>query len=257
MARRILITGGSSGIGAALVRWFVGHGDEVLFTYNRGADRAQALIEELGGTGLQALAFEQGNWASHERFLAALPGPVDVLINNAGLGSKTVEAVAEQRHLQDQALLQVNAVGVLWLTDALLPAMLARGAGKIINISSVGGGISQFPGFRLADTMSKAAVAALTRQLAAETARTGVDVFAICPGATDTAMFDASTLSALTPEARAAFVAALPKGRLISPGEIAELAGFLCSEAGAVLHGAVLDASLGLGVGAGLPANPD
>lgn len=246
--RHVLITGGSSGIGAAMVRAFAGAGDAVTFTYRSGSDRASALVAELAGHTVTALPFEQGNWDSHQALLAALPGPVDVLVNNAGLGSATVEAYAAERHAQDAALMQVNAVGPLWLCTALVPGMRDRGYGKIIQISSVGGGIFHFPGFRLADGMSKAAVAFLTRQLAAELANTPVDVFAICPGATETAMFEASTLSAMTNAERQAFAERLPKGRLIAPDEIAQLALFLASDAAQVLHGAVLDASLGLGV---------
>jgi NAD(P)-dependent dehydrogenase (short-subunit alcohol dehydrogenase family) len=100
--------------------------------------------------------------------------------------------------------------------------------------------------------MGKAAVAFLARQMAAELAQAPVDVFAICPGATETPMLEASTLSAMAPETRRAFVERLPKHRLAQPAEIAELACFLCSPQSRILHGAVLDASLGLGVNPGL-----
>ena len=96
--------------------------------------------------------------------------------------------------------------------------------------------------------MSKAAVAHLTRQLAAELVDSPIDVFALCPGATDTPMFRSSTLDPLGTVERDAFVAALPKGRLIDPAEIAQLIVFLASQYSAPLHGAVVDASMGLGV---------
>jgi NAD(P)-dependent dehydrogenase (short-subunit alcohol dehydrogenase family) len=152
------------------------------------------------------------------------------------------------------ALIQVNAIGTLWLNNLLYPPMVERGADKIIFISSVGGGTTQVPGFRHADGMSKAAIAFLAKILAADLAQTGVDVYAISPGATDTPMFQASTLNDLSQDERAALIAALPKNRLINPSEIAEVALFLASPAGRVLHGAVLDASLGLGVHPGLLA---
>jgi NAD(P)-dependent dehydrogenase (short-subunit alcohol dehydrogenase family) len=248
MQRTVLVTGGSSGIGRAMVERFARAGYRVWFTYRSGRERADALVKSLPGADVRAFAFDQGDWDAQQRFLAELPGPVDVLVNNAGLGSKTVEAYADERHLQDAALMQVNAVGLLWLTDALLPGMRERGYGKVVNVSSVGGGITQFPRFRLADGMSKAAVAFLTRQLAAETAHEPIDVFAICPGAVETSMFEASTLRGMSPEERAAFEARLPKGRLIQPEEIADLALFLLRDEARVLHGAVLDASMGLGV---------
>ena len=83
-------------------------------------------------------------------------------------------------------------------------------------------------GMRLADGMSKAAVAFLARQLAAENVHTGVDVFCLCPGATDTPMFQASSLNHLSPEARAAFESSLAQKRLIDPKEIAQQIVFLC-----------------------------
>lgn len=251
MPRTVLVTGGSSGIGRAIVERFARAGDRVCFTYRSGAERAEALVRSLAGNGVRAFPFSQGDWASHEALLAALPGPVDVLVNNAALGSATVAAVANTPPEQDRALLEVNALGPLWLAQAVLPAMRERGSGKIINVASVGGGITQFPGFRLADGMSKAAVAFMTRQLAAELIHEPIDVYAVCPGATETAMFEASTLSHFDPAGREAFAAGLPKGRLIQPGEIAEIVFFLASEAARVMHGAVIDASLGLGVAPG------
>ncbi|KNX38153.1 SDR family NAD(P)-dependent oxidoreductase [Luteipulveratus halotolerans] len=254
MAHNVLVTGGSSGIGAATVRSFAAQGDVVWFTYRSGADRAEALVEEVTAAGGEAAAypFDQGDRASQDELLTQLPGPVDVLVNNAGLGSKTVESYADDPAEQDRALLQVNAVGVLWLTRALVPGMLERGYGKVVSVASVGGGVTQFPGFQLADGMSKAAVAFMGRQLAAELAQTPVDVFTVCPGATDTAMFAASTLDGLGADERAAFDASLPKQRLIDPSEIAEVICYLCSDAARVMHGAVIDASMGLGVHPGL-----
>jgi NAD(P)-dependent dehydrogenase (short-subunit alcohol dehydrogenase family) len=73
-------------------------------------------------------------------------------------------------------------------------------------------------------------------------------VFAVCPGATDTEMFRQSTLNRLSEDERQAFLATLPKGRLIAPSEIAELVAFLAGPQSTVLHGAVIDASMGLGV---------
>jgi NAD(P)-dependent dehydrogenase (short-subunit alcohol dehydrogenase family) len=100
--------------------------------------------------------------------------------------------------------------------------------------------------------MSKAAVAHMTRQMAAELTGEMIDVFAICPGATNTKMFQSSTLDPMTPDQRAAFTDALPKHRLIEPAEIANIIVFLASALSTPLHGAVLDASMGLGVHPGL-----
>ncbi|HXB55150.1 MAG TPA: SDR family oxidoreductase [Vicinamibacteria bacterium] len=253
MAHSVLITGGSSGIGRALVERFVREDFEVSFTYRTGEARARDLIASLSDRRVQAFHFDQGERNSHQALLAELPRHPDIAIFNAGLGSATVTAyAAEARADEDEALIRVNATGVLWLAQAVLPSMLDRGFGKLVFISSVLGGITQFAGFRLADGMGKAAVAFLARQMAAELAHSPVDVFAICPGATETPMLEASTLSAMAPDTRRAFLERLPKHRLAQPAEIAELACFLCSPQGRILHGAVLDASLGLGVHPGL-----
>ncbi|MGP4111047.1 SDR family NAD(P)-dependent oxidoreductase [Streptomyces sp. 4N509B] len=260
--RNVLITGGSAGIGRAAVERFArADGWRVWFTYRHGADRARELVERLrdearaagtgggGGGDVAAFALDQGDWDSHQRLLAALPGPVDVLVNNAAVGSKTVEWHAPgPPHRHASAFFQINAVGPLWLVEQLLPGMLERGRGTIVNVASVGGGVTHFPGMRAADGMSKAALAYLTRHLAAELVHTPVRVVALCPGAVETGMFEASTLARLTPERRAAFTARLPGGRLITPEEIAELVWWLAGDHAAALHGAVIDASMGLGV---------
>lgn len=127
--RNVLITGGSSGIGRAARRRASGGGAEV-----------------------EAFEFDLGDLASHRRLVARLPGPVDVLVNNAAVGSSTVERYVDGGDMaRAAAFLQINSVGPLWLASQLLPAMLDRGYGKIVNVASVGGGIAVFPGFHVAD----------------------------------------------------------------------------------------------------------
>jgi NAD(P)-dependent dehydrogenase (short-subunit alcohol dehydrogenase family) len=252
MPKTVLITGGSSGIGRAMVIAFADAGYVVWFTYHTGEDRATRLLEGLGRERAQAFKLALGDRNSHRRLMEQLPGPVDVLVNNAGLGTKTVEKVSKDIHEQDAALIRVNSIGALWLTRDLLPTMRKRGFGKIILISSVGGGIAQFPGFHLADGMSNAALAYLGKHLQARHVRDPIDVFTICPGATDTPMLEASVLTGLDDAAREALADSLPGRRLIDPAEIAKLAVWLCTDGARVLRGAVLDASLGLGVYPGL-----
>lgn len=251
MVRTVLITGGTGGVGRALVERFAAGGDRVVFTYSRNRTQADALVHGFSDQKISAVQFEQGDPQSHQRLLQELPPRIGVLVNNAALGSATVTGRSDDPREQDRLLLQVNALGPLWLVQDLLPAMQRAGEGKIINISSVGGGVTQFPGFRLADGMSKAAVAHMTRQLAAELAHSAVDVFAVCPGATDTPMFDQSTLQGLEPGQRDAVLRELPGGRLIAPAEIAGVCAFLAGPDSACLHGAVIDASMGLGVNPG------
>mgnify|MGYP003647482007 FL=1 len=244
-----LVTGGARGIGAAAVAQLRAQRLRVLFTYVPGFDGTPAdddahPLDLRDPAGISTL-FDA---------IVARHGGLDVLVNNAAVGSATVAGFSPDPAQQDALMMQINAVGTLSMCRGFLAL---RGTGhpgprKIINIASVGGGIAAFPGFALSDGMSKSAVAHLTRQLAAELTGPEVDVFALCPGATNTAMFRASTLDPMSPEKRAGFLAALPKGRLIEPVEIATLIGFLAGPHSTVLHGAVIDASMGLGVRPGL-----
>ena len=255
MLKKVLVTGGTSGIGREFVDVFAKNGFEVWFTYFSETEKPVEIAESYPKGSVTGFKLDLADYASIESLASALPSTPDVLIHNAGLGSKTVEKVSNTPQGQAEALIKVNAIGTLWLNNLLLPKMLERGSGKIILLSSVGGGVTQFPGFNYADGMSKAAIAFLGRTLGADLAQTGVDVFTICPGATNTPMFQASTLNHLNPEEQKKVIASLPKFRLIDPREIAELGYFLTTDAGKLLHGAVLDASMGLGVNPGLLLN--
>ena len=254
-----LVTGGLGGIGRECVNALVAHGARVAFTYAEG--------QEAEVTALEAVAFHPEHASAHPldlRFndsiqrcfdqVMARWGRVDILVNNAGVGSATASAYATTPAERDSVMLSINADGTLKMCRAFLALMKDQATHplKIINISSVGGGVQVFPGFQLSDGMSKAAVAFLTRQLAAELTDSNVDVFAVCPGATNTRMFQESTLNPMPPLEREAFVRSLPKGRLIEPAEIANIVVFLASGYSTPLHGAVIDASMGLGVRPGL-----
>jgi len=258
-----LVTGGWRGIGRASVERLRRDGLRVALTFVPGVEPESDILGlAAGDPGLFATPLDLQDPGQATRAVDAVVacwGGLDVLVNNAAVGSATVKGFAEGQAAQDAAMLAINAAGTLAMCRAFLaappsgPGSLATASGpdrvrKIVNIASVGGGIATFPGFSLSDGMSKAAVVHLTRQLAAEQMEPGVDVFALCPGATDTEMFRQSTLNALSSRQRAAFLARLPKKRLIAPAEIAEVIAFLAGPHSGVLHGAVIDASMGLGV---------
>ncbi len=251
-----VVTGGSKGIGRVVVEGLLAQGASVAFTYHRGRDEAAALagrhpgraschVLDLGDAASIARCFE----AAGERW-----GRADIVVNNAAVGSATVAHYEPDAAKADEAIFRMNAIGAFEVCRAALRLMGERADGapaKLINVASVGG-IEVFPSMRLSDNMSKAAVVYMSRQLAAELAQSPIDVFAICPGATDTAMFRESTLDKLDDGGRARLLARLPKRRLIRPEEIAQIILFLASPHSAALHGAVLDASMGLGVHPGL-----
>ncbi|MFU8860194.1 MAG: SDR family NAD(P)-dependent oxidoreductase [Cyclonatronaceae bacterium] len=248
----VLITGGTSGIGEAMVRLFHQRGYTAWFTYRSAAEKAAGIVKELGPDNVMSFELDLSDRDSHRNLIGKLPRTPDILINNAGLGSATVRKMTANPDEQDRLLIEVNATGTLLLTRAVLDGMRSRNSGRILLISSVGGGINVFPGFSFADGMSKAALTYFGRQLAAELNQTGIRVFTVCPGATNTPMFSSSTLDHLNESERKKLITGLPGGRLIEPAEIAELAFFLAGNASDILHGAVIDASLGLGVNPGV-----
>lgn len=252
--RIILVTGGTGGIGKACVERLHRYGATVAFTCIDALEDPACALERFGLPDLTAHPLDLRSPESIHRCIdsvVAEHGTIDILLNNAAVGSATVSAFSDDTAEQDSLMLTINADGTLKMCQAFLSLPEGRDR-KLINISSVGGGIAAFPGFRLADGMSKAAVAFLTRQLAAETVHQNVDVFAICPGATNTPMLQASTLDKLNADERANFCAQLPKRRLIEPEEIASVVHFLATPVSSVMHGAIIDASMGLGTRPGL-----
>ena len=254
------VTGGFSGIGRECVNALLAHGANVAFTYADGREPETEVKQWVADAParLSAHALDLRSATSIRQSLNNAMqrwGRIDILVNNAAVGSATVRAYADDLEGQDSAMLSINADGTLKMCQLFLSLMrehITTHSLKIINMSSVGGGITAFPGFRLSDGMSKAAVAFLTRQLAAELTDIMIDVFAICPGATNTKMFQASTLNPMSPEQRAEFTHRLPKHRLIEPSEIANIVVFLASAYSTPLHGAILDASMGLGARPGI-----
>lgn len=259
-----LVSGGMGGVGGETVKAMVAHGLRVILTYADGIEepeQAQSFADSLGGD-VRTIALNLMDRSSVRRCMSEAFdtfGSVDILVNNAAVGSATVAAYGETEGEQDRAMLLINADGTLAMVQAFLAERSSRAiddTAKIINLSSVGGGTTQIPGFRLSDGMSKSAIAFLTRALAAEHVHDGVDVFAVSPGAINTRMLQASTLDRMEEDERRAYIGHLPKCRLIEPSEIAAIILFLSSTYSTPLHGSVIDASMGLGVRPGLASEP-
>lgn len=256
-----LVTGGLGGIGAATVRAFVEAGAIVALSYAEGVESAEqaSTLLSLSPESMSAHPLDLRRGDSISACLDAVLerwGRVDILVNNAAVGSATVEKFSDSAEDQDAAMMMINANGTLMMSEQFIKAAQLRAAmgtpSKLINLSSVGGGVTAFPHFRLSDGMSKAAVAFMTRQMAAEHAHSLIDIFAVCPGATNTPMFQASTLNPMSEEQQNDFKQSLPKRRMIEPEEVANLILFLASSHSTILHGSVIDASMGLGVRPGI-----
>jgi len=176
----VLITGASSGFGEAMARKFVANGHRVIATARR-ADRLEALHKELGAN-LLPVAMDVTDRASVTQVLTKLPiewTPIDVLVNNAGLALGT--EAAQQCSLDEwSTMIDTNAKGLVTVTHAVLPDMVARNTGLIINIGSVAGN-TPYPGGNVYGA-TKAFVEQFTRNLRADLAGTGVRASNIAPG---------------------------------------------------------------------------
>lgn len=246
---KIFVTGGTGGLGRELVHVFLNNGHEVHFSYCHQQRMAEELLQENKNSALlHAYQLDQGSISSIKQLFSQLPKDINILINNSALGSQSVEEVSDDRYQADLEMMKVNALGPLWITEEFLKHNASTQEKIILNISSVGGGIFHFPGFRHSDGMSKAALAFLTKQLASEHLHDHTTIFALCPGALDTQMFRKSTLNKMSEQEREKFIKNLPHAKLISPREMAENIYQLVTTHPKHFHGAVIDASQGLGV---------
>lgn len=254
--KKVLLTGGTQGIGEATLHLLVEKGYEVHTTYRSSSKKAEELCAKYPGV-VFAYKLDQGDPEAIKKADFLNEHSWDGIIFNAALGSATAKVYAagsdELAFETDDAMMRVNALGALWIYKKVQADLLKREEkSKLIIISSVGGGIAAFPGFTLSDGMSKCAVSYLGKQLATENTHTLIDVFVVCPGATETQMFKASTLDLMTPQERQEFEMVQSKKRLIQPGEISYWIEMLLHDESTVLHGASIDATMGLGTRPGI-----
>lgn len=206
----VLITGGSRGIGAAAVRAFVRAGFAVSFFYLNSRERAEALAAETGALALRCDVAEENAVAEA---VASLP-PVDVLVNNAGISH--VGLISQISPAEWDRLFAVNVKGIYHTVRAVLPAMLAKQSGVILNVSSMWGQAGA--SCEAAYSATKGAVLALTQALARELGPSGIRVNALSPGVIDTEMN-----AHLSPAELQALAEETPLGRIGSPREVAEV----------------------------------
>ena len=234
--RTAFVTGGGSGIGAAVVRGLHAEGARVVLADAAG-ERAQALADALGGDRVVARALDVRD---EDAVRAALPTELDVLVNVAGIGSTTTAPDTPLEVWED--VMAVNAGGTFLTCKHAIPVMVARGGGAIVNVASIAGVVGLRN--RAAYCASKGAVIALTRALAVDHVAQGVRVNAVCPGTVDTPWVQ--RLVAEAGESLDALRARQPMGRLGRPEEVAAAVLYLASDAAAFATGTVLTIDGGL-----------
>ena len=235
--KHVLVTGGGGAIGAAICRRFAEEGARVLVG-DRVRDAAERVASECDGA---ALVFDIADYRAAKAAIGERT--VDVLVNNAGWDR--FQNFAETRPEEWEQLIAINLRGPLNMHHLVLPPMLARGAGRIVNISSDAARVGSSG--EAVYSACKGGIISFSKTLAREVARKGITVNVVCPGPTDTPI-----LRGFLGEGEAgqkvydALVRAIPMKRVGKPDDIPGIVTFLASDEAAFITGQVISVSGGL-----------
>ena len=234
MAQVAIVTGGTRGIGAAIARALKDSGRTVAATYHGNDAAAEAFRASTGVAVYKWDVADAGACAAGVKQVEADLGPVAILVNNAGI---TRDSMFHRMSWEQwSAVIRTNLDSMFAMTRPVIDGMRERGAGRIVNISSINGQKGQLGQANYC--AAKAGVIGFTKALALENARKGITVNCICPGYIDTDMV------ANVPEKMLEqIVAQIPVGRLGKADEIASLVTYLASDSAAFMTGAVLSAN--------------
>ncbi|MCS6808858.1 MAG: 3-oxoacyl-[acyl-carrier-protein] reductase [Bacteroidota bacterium] len=220
-----LVTGGSRGIGAAIVQRLVADGATVFFTFHSSPDKARTVADETGGIAIQADVAQAH--AVAQLVQAVLDHPanttkrIDILVNNAGITKDTL--VLRMSEADWDAVIDTNLKGVFLMSKAVCKPMMSQRSGRIINIGSIVG-ITGNAG-QVNYAASKAGIIGLTKSLAKELASRNILVNCVAPGYIDTDM-----TAKISEEQKQALQRSIPLGRTAQPSEIASVVSFLASD---------------------------
>lgn len=236
-----VVTGAGSGIGRATAEALAAGGATVVCAdINRETGEATVAALRAAGARAEFLPVDLTDAASVEAFAQAVSvavGAVDILVNGAGWGK--THPFWEGTPEMWERVIALNFVGPMRLAKALLPAMIARGSGKIVNIASDAGRVGS-----LGETVyagAKGGLIAFTKSLARETARYNINVNCVCPGPTETPL-----LFAVPEKHLEAFKKAIPFRRFGKPAEVADAVVFFAGDQSSYITGQVLSVSGGL-----------
>lgn len=234
--RRVLVTGGTRGIGRAVAEAFLQRGDRVLFLYRKSEEQAEEL-RQLGAVGYRCDLSDLSALEETCKRILAEEGSVQVLVNNAGIAQFSL--LHEVTDEMWEAVRSVNYDAPFYLTRAFLPGMIRQKYGRILNISSMWGQVGA--SCEVAYSAAKAGVIGFTKALAKEVGPSGITVNCIAPGVVDTEMN-----AGLSGDTRKELKEETPLGRLGTPLDVAKACIFLSSEDGAFITGQVLGVNGGL-----------
>jgi NAD(P)-dependent dehydrogenase (short-subunit alcohol dehydrogenase family) len=245
--KHALVTGGGSGVGRAIALVLAEAGIEVTICGRRDAELAKVADENDRIHAISADVTDEAAMTALYTQAEAARGPFDIVVANAGMAGSTP---AHRTSLADwQRTLDVNLTGAFLTVKPALAGMAARKAGRIVFVASTAGlkGYAYVAPY----VAAKHGVVGLMRALAAETAKSGVTVNAVCPGFVETDMLEASVQRIVEKtgrsvgEARASLASTNPQGRFIQPQEVAATVLWLCGDAAASITGQTLSISGG------------
>jgi len=242
--RVALVTGASSGIGAATAAVLADLGAQVAMGYfhnEKGAQEVQDSIRAAGGNAIaiRADVRDSGEIRSMVKRVAAELGPIDILVNNAGSLVKRIAILEATEEAYDEVM-NLNLKSAIICSQVVAPGMIARRSGTIVNIVSIAGRNGGGPGAGIYAS-AKAALIAFTKSLAKELAPHGVRVNAVSPGVIATPFHEVFS----TPEMLANFVKGIPIGRLGTSMECAKVIAFLASDAATFVVGETVEVNGG------------
>ncbi|MFL6468702.1 MAG: SDR family NAD(P)-dependent oxidoreductase [Pyrinomonadaceae bacterium] len=238
----VLVTGASSGIGRATAEYFGRCGASVAITYKNNKVGADAAVAAISGQALAIKADVTHNAAIEQmiREVESGLGPVDILVNNAGSLVERLKTLEMTEQRWDEVV-DLNAKSAFFAAQAVIPKMLEKGSGVIINVTSIAGRNGGALG-SIHYSSAKAAILTMTKGMAKEFATQGIRVNAVSPGVIDTPYHETFT----TPEVMDNLRKAIPMGREGRPEEVASVIAFLASDAASYLCGETIEINGGL-----------